>query len=166
MPPLFNYTSASRDLTLTSPDGRCALACGGGTPRVGARGQGAGGPSAGRRGSARRGVRGAGAGGLARDARGSACGAGRRGRARAGRRGSACGGGQPGVRAWDAGCRHAGAGTGGRVWDAERRGLVWAGAGPAVETLGVGSLTASEEEDNAPDDDSRVLLPIYTRYYL
>jgi len=43
MPPLFNYTSASRDLTLTDPDGRCALACGGGR----------GGPGVGRRGSAR-----------------------------------------------------------------------------------------------------------------
>ena len=26
MPPLFSYTSASRDLTLTGPYGRCALA--------------------------------------------------------------------------------------------------------------------------------------------
>ena len=48
--------------------------------------------------------------------------------------------------------RRAGAGTGGWVRDAERRGLVWAGAraGPAAETLGArGSLTASEEEDSA-----------------
>ena len=41
---------------------------------------------------------------------------------------------------------------GGQVRDAERRGLVWAGAGvgPAADTLGArGSLTASEEEDSA-----------------
>ena len=58
--------------------------------------------------------------------------------------------------------RRAGAGARGRGRDAERRGLVWAGAGPAagavawaaVETLG--SLTTSEEEDR-PDDDSRAL---------
>ena len=53
-----------------------------------------------------------------------------------------------GVRGRDAGARRAGAGAGGRVRDAERGGLVWAG-GPAAETLGAGSLTASEEEDSA-----------------
>ena len=51
--------------------------------------------------------------------------------------------------------RRVGAGAGGRVRDAERRGLVWAGAAwpaawPSAETLGArGSLTASEEEDSA-----------------
>ncbi|XP_066320257.1 uncharacterized protein [Miscanthus floridulus] len=69
-----------------------------------------------------------------------------------------------GGRAWDAGCRLVGAGTGGvRGRDAggrragasagagrrERRGLVWAGVGPVAETLGAGSLLSSEEEDNA-----------------
>ena len=45
--------------------------------------------------------------------------------------------------------RRAGAGAGGRVRDAQRRGLVWAGARPTAETLGAGSLSASEEEDSA-----------------
>ena len=54
-----------------------------------------------------------------------------------------------GVRGRDAEGRRAGAGAKGRVRDAERRGLVWAGAGLAAETLGAGSLTASEEEDSA-----------------
>ena len=45
-----------------------------------------------------------------------------------------------GGRAWDAGGQRAGMGAGDRV-------RVWAGTGPAAETLG--SLTASEEEDSA-----------------
>jgi len=68
--------------------------------------------------------------------------------------------------------RRAGAGARGRGRDAERRGLVWAGAGPAagpaawaaVETLG--SLTASEEEDSAQTMTPVRYPPIYTRYHL
>ena len=61
----------------------------------------------------------------------SACGGGRRGPG-AGRRGSARGGGRRGP---GAGRRAPRAGVG--------------GAGPVAETLGTGSLTASEEEDSA-----------------
>jgi len=72
-----------------------------------------------------------------------------------------------GVWGRDAGGRCAGAGAGGRVQDAERRGLLWAGAGPAAETLGTGgSLTASEEEDNAQTMTPVRYPPIYTRYHL
>ena len=68
--------------------------------------------------------------------------------------------------------RRAGAGARGRGRDAERRGLVWAGAGPAagpaawgaMETLG--SLTASEEEDSAQTMTPVRFPPIYTRYHL
>ena len=68
--------------------------------------------------------------------------------------------------------RRAGAGARGRGRDAERRGLVWVGAGPAagpaawaaVETLG--SLTASEEEDSAQTMTPVRYPPIYTRYHL
>jgi len=77
-----------------------------------------------------------------------------------------------GVRGRDAEGRRAGAGARGRGRDAERRGLVWAGAGPAagpaawaaVETLG--SLTASEEEDSAQTMTPVRYPPIYTRYHL
>ena len=52
---------------------------------------------------------------------------------------------------WRVGAGRRGVGAGRRrlACGGERRGLVWAGAGPAAETLGAGSLTASEEEDSA-----------------
>ena len=62
-----------------------------------------------------------------------------------------------GGRARDAGGRRAGAGAGDRV-------RVWAGTGPAAETLG--SLTASEEEDSAQMMTPVRFPPIYTRYHL
>jgi len=66
-----------------------------------------------------------------------------------------------------------GEGAGGRARDAvgrrtgagaENRVRVWAGTGPAAKTLG--SLTASEEEDNAQTMTPVRFPPIYTRYHL